>query len=490
MNHAMFAWLPLAFASCLSGLSSISVAQKVESAHQHPQDTSASILIDRIEITGDAKISAIDLAKNLEIPVGVRMSPSEASDLLSEGDRRLRASGKYKDDLTLKLEKGAHYPHFILKAFLNEVDDWYTGFDGHYLRGPSDFFNSLDAKSLQNSGDVEAYIGTRDYQGTGLAFDLELMGGYSKTRSDYEQGKYQYELSFNSLTASVIGNHFLNGHLYTGVVSRVFGIQSWFLSEGDHTTKSDGKTYRYISSDSTKSQSFYATLEPILGVRISKLQLGGKAGRSLSRTIKERSNHDRSLYIDGVPAPSMIGYSSQYDDDHYTFNNAVEFTFAWSDKSRLTVIEPGLDLHATWSRSYGNDYTDAPRWVAHAEYSYLLAKQFAATLISDGEWEIRNDSTYQAKVRRIIDLGTRLDFVTESKIIFFGEFYRVGGKRSELSYNATESGYTLKNRINAGIKYASPDMIYSLTAGYGAPLAGDNFIGPSMDSVYKRLGVR
>ena len=125
----------------------------------------------------------------------------------------------------------------------------------------------------------------------------------------------------------------------------------------------------------------------------------------------------------------------------------------------------------------------------------LPSKQFALTALSDGQWEFYNNTDYEAKVKRTIDIGTRIEFVTEKKIILFGEFYRVGGKRNEVlstSFQSPDdlSGFVVKNRFNAGLKYASPDMIYSLTAGYGAPLAGDSFIGPSMDSVYKRLGVR
>lgn len=487
MNYAMLLGYAVTFSVFFA--SNPSLAQERDATPTHQHGTSASMLIDRIEIIGDAKISPEDLAKNLEIPVGVPMSSSEASDLLSEGERRLRASGKYKDNLTLKLEKGDHYPHFILKVYLNEIEDWYIGFDGHAVRGPAELSNNQFALDLRNAIDAEAYIGTRDYRGTGFALDLELMSSYTKTTFDFGQGSYHYDFAFNGLTASVIGNQFFNGHLYTGFLSRAFGTQSWISSSSDSSYKIGEKTYRYISEESSTSQGFYATLEPILGIRISKLQIGGKVGRGISRTLKERSNRESSVYIDGVQSPNP-SYYSLTDDDHYTFDNSAELSIAWSDKSRLTVIEPGLDLHATWTRSYGNDYTDAPKWIAHAEYSYLLAKQFAATLLSDGEWNFRNSNDYQTKLKRIADIGTRLDFITEKKIILFGEFYRVGGKSNELVYNSSESGYVLKNRFNAGLKYASPGMIYSLTAGYGAPLAGDNFIGSSMDSVYKRLGVR
>lgn len=451
--------------------------------------------IDRIQVTGTAKISGEELAKSLDIPVGEPVSGTEMSEILVESERRLKASGKYKNDLTIKLVRSKKFPHFIVEVELDEVDRWYFGADGSYAHGPA-FLGDNEYTSFQymrQSLGAQLYYGTRDYNDHGLALDLEWLTNASrlsaKSNSDQFKLNQTYQFSFSGLTASAIQKRFLTDYTYAGVISRAIVSKSWNSSEGSYESTYDNVRTRVVSSYSTEDQSINGTVEPVLGVRVHKLLLGGKFSRSISRPLKTRQNISEITYKNDVEQPQRT-QAGDRNDSNNSFNNTAEFSFMWSDKSQLTVIEPGLDLHATWSRNYYSYQTDPPKWLAHAEYTFLLSDQLASTLLSDGEWEYRQPSPWSSKLKRIIDIGLRFDYVTYQEMIFFGEFYRIGGKRNEVKSSYENDHLILDNRISAGVKYASPSLIYSFCFSYGAPLAGEYFIGSSIDSVYKRLGVR
>lgn len=463
---------------------------QIDSNSDAPQQPlEAAMIIDRIELTGDAKISAGELAKSLEIPIGTQISNGAVSDLLNDIERRLKASGKYRDNLSIKLVKGRQYPHFILKIDLSELNDWYIGADGHFLQSPR--YPSFERSPVQ-TGDLDLYVGNRDYNSDGLALDLDFFSSLTELRikENFYDGKFAFSL--NGLTGSIIQRR---QHFYFGAISRLFHVSNWnsFVSDSSYTY--ENKTYRVVASSAATVKSFSTSLEPIAGVRFGKFQLGGKFSRSSSRKWRSRENGDYAQYINGIPDPTFQYWSSDSadEDDKYTFNNNAEITVIWSDKSKLTFIEPGLDLRATWSRTYytGNSGTDAPNFLAHIEYSFLFADRISASAIADGNWEFsKYSSNYQTSVKRRFDIGTRLDYVSLKELVLFGGFYRIGGKRNELSPTSPESGYELENRFDAGVKYASSDMIYSLSLTYGPPLAGENYFANSTDSVYKRLGVK
>lgn len=454
----------------------------------------AVIIIDRVDIIGDAKIDAGELARNLEIPIGRSIPADDASELLSEAEHRLKASGKYKDDVSLKLVKSDQAPHFILIAQLREIESWYFGADAHYVNGPSELV--FDAEpGTHSTTDAEVYFGNRDFNGQGLALDLEFMANSSQYlyNSTYNFGKFKGKSEFyiGGLTATAIQKGLLGEHVYLGALVRSFHLKSWWSSSSNFNYPYDGKIYTTLGSTDSTEQTVYSSLEPLFGIGFGKLQLGGKLSRSLSRVVSSRKNADTQSTVDGVPQKnSSTSTFISETDGRYSFDNNAEFTIAWSDKSRLTVIEPGLDIHATWSRAYRSHEVDAPQVLAHAEYTHLFSEQFAGTLLSDEIWEYRTSSSSQTRLKRVLDLGTRIDFVTNMKMVLFCELYRIGTKRNEAHSGSHAGAIAADNRINAGFKYASPSMIYSLSFGYGSPLAGEQFFGGSIDSVYKRLGVR
>lgn len=455
-------------------------------------------IIDRIQIVGNAKISGDELAKSLDIPLNREVFGPEMSEILMESERRLKASGKYKNDLTIKLVRSKKFPHFTIEAELQEVDRWYFGADGTYVTGPA-FLAEAEESAFQykrQSLGTQIYYGTRDYNDRGLALDFEWMTissrltGVNSTDSAPFNYNFKYNYLLSGLTASAIQKQFLTDYTYAGVITRTLGSRTWRKSEGRYEYSYDNMKYTTVFSESAGSDAIYATVEPVLGIRINKFLMGGKFSRSLSRTLKSNQNLFETSYINGVEQPSKPR-DEDYNNQNNSFDNTAEFSFMWSDKSQLTVIEPGLDLHAAWSRRYIEDgKADPPKWLAHGEYTLLLSDQLASSILADGEWEYRQANEWQTSLKRIIDVGLRIDYVTVQQMIIFGEFYKVGGKRNEIRTPYDSNHFMLENRINAGLKYASPSLIYSLSLCYGSPFAGEYFFGNSSDSVYKRLGVR
>ena len=450
-------------------------------------------IIDRIQIVGNAKISGEELAKSLDIPLNKEVFGPEMSEILMESERRLKASGKYKNDLTIKLIRSKKFPHFTIEAQLQEVDRWYFGADGSYTSGPAFLGQSEDRafKYQRQSLTGQFYYGSRDYDDHGLAVDFEwtantygILGGGD---SQEYTSNYKYRNLQNGLTASLIQKRFLHDYIYAGIVSRAIHSRAWNSSESSYSTDNNKKISRSLYYSEVNN--IAGTIEPVFGIRINKVLLGGKVSRTLTRHLKYRDDSSETSYIDGIEQPSTT-QNDQFNTPDISFDNKAELSFIWSDKSQLTVIEPGLDLHATWSRYYTDSVVAPPTWFAHAEYTILVSDQLASTILLDGEWRYRQPDEWQTKLERIIDLGLRFDYVTRQQIVTFAEFYRVGGKRNELRGSHNNDHLILDNRINVGLKYASPSLIYSLSFCYGSPIAGEYFSGSGTDSVYKRLGLR
>ncbi len=75
----------------------------------------STVMIERLIFIGDDRISSRQLVDDLDVPIGSRLSSIAAAELVSDIERKLRASGRFKEDLTVRLVKGSSYLKFNIE---------------------------------------------------------------------------------------------------------------------------------------------------------------------------------------------------------------------------------------------------------------------------------------------------------------------------------------------------------------------------------------
>ena len=106
------------------------------SALAEPSSSAAPpmIQIDKIEVSGATTMTPGDLAPYLDLPLGQDVSLITASEHLSEATKILVATGRFKDNMQLKLERSFKTQHYIINATLEDISSTYLGVGGGYAK--------------------------------------------------------------------------------------------------------------------------------------------------------------------------------------------------------------------------------------------------------------------------------------------------------------------------------------------------------------------
>ena len=452
------------------------------------------VIIDRVEMVGDSSISEYGLAENLGITVGRLISADQSADELLEAERRLVASGKYSDGLTLRMTRGSTYPHQVVTITVTLGSPWYYGFGGDYVQNPKPEYANQDASSQsETKGRTNVYFGSRNWANSGLTFDVEFLNylwqEQYKDENPAGPNDFQLVLNFNSLAATLVHPNILGTNVFAG--TRLAVTHHTFMYHGSYAWayESEGKKYRWESEYDSRVSTIRPLNEFMTGYRLGKLIISGSAGRGFERDYIRKDNSNTRQTENGVEVPATLFSNDIESGDRYRVNRDFQVRLGWSDKTGLSLLEPGFVASTAWQRTGDDIVLEKPRVMAGLAYTEVFGNN-ALTTLGSAQWEYRESGKYQSSVRRKIQLGLRGDYVSESKAVIFVEGYRIGGQRSELEQPGDE-GLKLDTRINIGLRYASSSMLYALTAGYGPSVLEENLITDSnLSSVYSRAGVQ
>ncbi|MEI6398372.1 MAG: hypothetical protein WCO71_06360, partial [Pseudomonadota bacterium] len=396
----------------------------------------------------------------LDLPLGQDVSLITASEHLSEATKILVATGRFKDNMQLKLERSFKTQHYIIKATLEDISSTYLGVGAGYAK----------LKRNNRSGQLDdfgasIYWGNRDldHSGWGLDLDLKMNETTNRWSGSVSEGDYssytksKSKISDAQSTITTMNQNLFGGLVYTGfLLKTAFERFSWNYSSH---TKYENDLY----DDTVLHQSDYVQLaaEPFSGIKLGKASIGVGVSRSVSRNLKSGGNETH--YKNGQPnnddAPMF------YAPDGYRFVTGARISASYSDKPRLNIVEPGVDINAIWQRSFATNYDARPHVSVNGQYTRFARPNLAFTLLQASYWDYQNRD-WGRSVRRQHEVGFHVDFITDSQFVTYGEFTRFGGLKREILYDDQADGLTLSNHAEVGLIRATSDMLYSFSFVY------------------------
>lgn len=459
------------------------------------------VVIDRIEAGIHSDVSSSESADLIGIPTGIEFDQSDLATKLQETKLALEASGKFSD-VELRLGKSTRPQHFVLTTDIKRSNDHYFGVGGELGFSPyqEDWGCACtDAEKMQSRKiRLNAYTGSRNYNDTGWAFDLDLTGvaaagSYSNSA---ENSGYHYKIDqdnkyiWGSLTGTAVQQDLLDGHAYAGAILSIGTVRILSNSTYDSIYNgSDTKTSTHADHSNTQNQ-IRAESGLVVGIRARNFTLGARFSRELTQYTNVKDNEDSSRYVDGKLQADNTQYFRYLTDDRPTYRNEFVLSLEYSEKPKLNLVEYGLDAFIAWQHFYRSNQGELPNIYTHGEYTWKITPQYAFTYLADGLWR-RTDITYiNASLQRIFQMGGRLDFIDTSGTVFYGQYYRSGVKRNEITpyfSDVDQSGYLFKNRGEIGVQYASPEFLYSFSFIYGAEPISE--IVEMNRKQFERLGV-
>lgn len=439
------------------------------------------VIIDRIEADLGSDLSSRESALLIEIPTGVEISQADVATKLQETERLLTASGKFTD-VELKLGKSTRPQHFVLTADLKKSSDHYFGVGGEAVYSPYEnnwACSCVDEEKVQaRKLRLNAYTGTRNYENSGWALDLDVQGAVEATKystyadrdSFYYKMEQQSKYANTSVNATAIQQNLLDGHGYLG---GIFSLGAGrFLAHNQYDAKDYGSNTQTIDSadHSYVNDQILASAGLVGGLRFKKMTLGARLARSRLRFTNIHNNEDSSRTIDGNQQDNTDTFFHYPMDDRPHYFTEFVTTLAYSEKARLNLVEYGLDTFLSFQRLYKTNGADFPNVYAHVEYTWKFTDDLAVTSLLDGLWR-RSDLSYMdTSLQRIYQLGGRVDYINSSDAVYFGQYTLAGIRRSDIVWqgSADKSGNIIRNRAEVGVQYASPDFLYSFSFIYGA----------------------
>lgn len=468
-------------------------AQEVLGLSAMTSTAERQVIIDRIEVEGDPSETGASLAETLGVTVGRFITAEQAREELSEAERRLRASGKYKDGFSIQSVRGSSYPHQVLRIRVELRDPWYYGIEGAVVRDPTSP-GTTPGKREQDSYQLNAYFGSRNWLGAGLALDVETMNIAVNIRDRTDEPNVKADLNmhylYQSIVPTILNRSFLGSNFFVGLQSGAANLKYRYSQQYNLSTKDNDQTGRFEVDSEYEANSFYFFGAGLAGYRQSKFTISGTASRTFSRNYRIRSKSETRIFIDDIQQlPTRSNFRPE-DPDSYESHRQIGVRVGWSDMTGLSLIEPGVVVWASWLRNGDDLKLYQPEVITYAAYTWVMDRS-GVTLGAAEKWEFREKSEYATKVVRTVQLGLRGDYIGPGEAVFFGEAFRIGSKRSELYSDEKDDGYKLNTRLNFGVRYASSSMLYSLSAGYGpGNIDAEVFNISSPYSAYERLGVQ
>lgn len=435
------------------------------SALAEPSSSAAPpmIQIDKIEVSGATTMTPGELGPYLDLPLGQDISLITASEHLSEATNILAATGRFKDNMQLKLERSFKTQHYIIKATLEDVSSRYLGIRASYGRYvPDDNLGTYDSYRFESYG-LNLYWGDRDFNKSGWGLDLNAQGDSERdkfsatddtsTHNEFK-GKSRNDRTVGTITT--INQNLLGGRGYMG-----FELSSAF------NTYSDKWSSKHIGTDTRETQYSYQAdyvqyrAESFWGVKFGKTSLGAGVSRTMTRVLKTRSKAFTT--VNGEPQPESLFFPNSLGE--YRFDTRAALSASYSDKPKLNIVEPGIDVRANIGRTYYADAPGNPLFFVNGEYTRFVQPSLALTCLHFSSWSF-GDRQWSRSVTREHELGLRVDYITEKQYVVYGEFTRFGGLRREINYSEHFDGLTLKSHAEIGVIHASSDMLYGLSFVY------------------------
>ena len=436
------------------------------SALAEPSSSAAPpmIQIDKIEVSGATTMTPGDLAPYLDLPLGQDVSLITASEHLSEATKILVATGRFKDNMQLKLERSFKTQHYIIKATLEDISSTYLGVGGGYAK--------LDRESPASNkiDDFGAFLywGSRDlnHSGWGLDLDLKMIETRNKwtfaqsNGSDYSNSKAKGITNDAQSTVTTINQNLFDGRGYAGILLKM----AFERFSQNYTSQIHFKNDVYDNTRSSQQEFAEFGAEPFGGVKFGKASLGVGMSRRMTRQIKYRLREE-SLKNGQPDNDDTVMFGNYSPGDKYKYNTGARVSAGYSDKPRLNIVEPGVDINAIWSRRYTIDYDARPHVSVNGQYTKFARPDLAFTLLQASYWDYVTEE-WGCSVRREHELGLHVDFITDAQYVIYGEFTRFGGLKREVLYRPDADGLTLKNHAEVGLIRATSDMLYSFSFVY------------------------
>lgn len=456
------------------------------------------VIIDSVHLVGDNAVDGNALAKSLGITIGELISAEQSAAELVEAERRLRAVGRYREDLSFRLTRGKEFPHQILVIEVTVADPWYVGGSLKYWRDPG-FVRRPEIYSA-DSYTASLFTGSRNWKDSGFSFDTEFLYDLTKSReTGSNSGSYgtsmhrrDDSIEKSSLSLTLAHNSLVGSGVFGAVMPRITNFNYNFSASSESFEASGKKRYEYDYE--FKYKLFYVGADFYLGYRMSKFSILGGASRHFMRFYSSKNSSRWKDYSTGQT--SSLVFDEWASSGSYTPQRSFVGQMAWSDKPGLTILEPGLMSTLGWTRSGGDDELEKPVVTSDLSYTWIVFEN-GITVNAAGEWQFLEKSPYNSAIDRSFELGLRLDHVNQNKSVIYLEAFR-GVMLDRLGSSIVRSSDEYRaevrhlSRVGLGFEYASPEFVYQISAIYGEKALtsrSDELYGTPLSSL-KRVGIQ
>jgi hypothetical protein len=450
----------------------------------------SAVVIDRLIFLGDDRINSNQLIHDLDVPIGTRLSPMSAAELVSDIDRKLRASGRFKEDLSVRLVKGNSYPLFNIEIKSSLRDEFYTGFT---LSLGID--ENIKEGNFSKIGSANAFFGSRGILTSDWTVDIESKNFHldSKILESATTGEIASQVQGNGIFLSLGNTSIFGGNAYLGFMTKLTHINALTAYNQTLNISTTSSKNQYNYRQDSHSKMILGSIETFCGMRFFDFTLGTSFSRSAARNYWTRTNDQNySIGNDGkivsqleLTPPSI---------PNYNFRNDLELMLKWSLKPKIAEIESGGEYLMSWKRTYESDSSTYPELNGAAEYTVILPQDYALSPGLKYKWSTTDllsfeNLTNYKKHTRYLELNFRIE-----KFFHQGDIYHFGLARSSLldNYPTPFEQYKpdAKTMVSLGYKFTSSSFIYDLSATIGSSHLSEGSFENINETTYKRLGVK
>ena len=423
------------------------------------------VMIDGVDVRGDAGYSSSDIIRLFDIPVGREIDLDEATNLIAGMRNKLAATGQFEEP-SAHLTKSLSYPHYMIVLELKKRRASYLG-GNVSLAQKSDQRNGGRGSGLFHAQNAEshAFWGTREFEKSGLALDVEVMGQYRGMRGDIERSS---ETVRTQLDDRALG---FNATILDSTLAGGDGYWGMFL----YANKSQSKGYTEYNELRNPERSevdfLYGSL--LFGRRWGRIKTMG----ALSRYF---SHYSSKGYATIRYNNKLTVQSEEYSFRDTSFGTDLQLAAGYTEKSGLLLVEPGSQIYLNCYRDFVDSSTVLSRahWQVTGEYTLMGLGALAVTPVVAADWQDQSEEFEGAladnngPLQRQLELGARLEWLLGSNGVLYAEMTRHGGRAKDLEYSSppdsSDRAWSLINHFEVGTKYASPDLMLRLSFIYGA----------------------
>jgi hypothetical protein len=438
-------------------------------------------IIDDVRLVSSEPLSVTseELAEAFEIPWHKSIDMSLFAQNLQELETKLKASGRFKNTLRVKLEKGKRPQHYLLVIELEATDAYYSGIQAAIFNSEE---NWEDTSSSMIAGQLGYYRGTRSLNLLGLGGEIgsEVVSLSNNASTNFQKTYHSryHDTDYCKISGFILKNGFLISNLYlmTGIT-----LSSARTKNGVsyHTLISKpGENDKVIDSEFKSSEMDWSAIATsIVGWRWNQWNLVGTATIDRSRAFHYETSYSSMDYVHLYNEGPSVG-----EDIERTLAGSISY----SGRPGIYLVEQGFRSQYEWSRSYFDHKVRPVENKFSVDGTFMVGARDALSPTA-----IVTDTGGGANERvQKVGLGVKWSAIVTSNQVLEIQFLRSGDSHYFLRRSSTRDSdnfFYMDSQVSLGLRYASANFIYDLTA-----IIGNSMVSSGLsdnESALKRQGI-